>query len=58
MEPAAVAEGYETVSLTRLSSNALSATTSVLPDMESAATSGLSTNGYNTPAAMGNATVL
>ena len=42
-------------SLVRLSISALTATTSVLPDMDSAATSGLSTNGYKTPAASGNA---
>ena len=42
----------------RLSNSALTATTSVLPDIESAATSGLSTNGYKTPAASGNAIAL
>src|SRR3972149_2424381 len=46
------------VSLVRFSISALTATTSVLPDMESAATSGLSTKGYKTPAASGNASVL
>lgn len=37
--------GWKPANLMRLSINALAATTSVLPDMDSAATSGLSTNG-------------
>lgn len=46
------------VSLVRFSVSALSATTSVQPDIDSAAISGLSTNGWKTPAASGNASVL
>ena len=44
--------------LVRFSSRALMATIRVLPDMEIAATSGLSTNGYSTPAASGKAIAL
>lgn len=44
-------------SLVRLSRSALISTTRVLPDIDSAATSGLSTNGKNTPAAIGKAIV-
>ena len=43
--------------LVRFSISALIATIRVLPDSEIAATSGLSTNGYSTPAASGNAIV-
>ena len=42
----------------RLSSRALTATRAELPDMASAATSGLITMGYNTPAARGKAMTL
>ncbi len=45
-------------SLVRFSISALIATMSVLPDIDSAATSGLSTKGYKTPAASGNAMTL
>ena len=45
-------------SLVRFSISALIATMRVLPDIDSAATSGLSTNGYKTPAASGNAITL
>jgi hypothetical protein len=44
--------------LMRFSKRAFTATTSVLPDIDSAATSGLSTKGKKTPAASGNATAL
>ena len=46
------------LSLVRLNSSAFKATTSVLPDIDSTATSGLNTNGYKTPAARGNAIAL
>src|SRR5712664_2031204 len=42
----------------RLSSSAFTATSTVLPDMASAATSGRKTIGYRTPAASGKATAL
>ena len=45
-------------SLVRFNISALIATIRVLPDMEIAATSGLNTNGYSTPAASGKAIVL
>ena len=51
--------GVETpVSFVRFSSRALIATTNVLPDIDIAASSGLSTNGNKTPAAIGNASAL
>ena len=42
----------------RLSMSALIVTTRVLPDIDRAATSGVSTNGKKTPAAMGDAIAL
>jgi hypothetical protein len=42
----------------RLSNSALAATSSELPDIAMAATSGLIVSGYSTPAAIGNATTL
>ena len=45
-------------SLVRFNISALIATIKVLPDIDNAATSGLRTNGYSTPAASGNAITL
>ena len=45
-------------SLVRFSISGLIATMRVLPDIDSATISGLSTNGYKTPAARGNAITL